>query len=313
MIIKIEDRHELSQLCGPDDSHLQAIESVTGDRIFSYGDEVIIEPADEKREPVYKILIEELTKITSRKEGVSPETVSTLLKAIENGDRLKRELFKEKSIQLGGKKKIFPRTMNQAVYIDAMSSFDIIFGIGPAGTGKTYLAVAYALSQILARKKRKLLLTRPVVEAGESLGYLPGDLSQKISPYLRPIYDVMDFLIGSEKVAELEERRIIEVAPLAYMRGRSLNECIVILDEAQNTTRTQMKMFLTRLGEESQAIITGDITQIDLPKNDHSGLMHARKLLRSIDGIHFSRFHREDVVRNPLIKKIIKAYEDEGI
>jgi phosphate starvation-inducible PhoH-like protein len=196
------------------------------------------------------------------------------------------------------------------MYIKNLETTDIVFGIGPAGTGKTYIAIAHALMETLTRKKRKLILTRPVVEAGESLDYLPGDLAQKISPYLRPLYDAMDALIPVEIINRMEENRIVEIAPLAYMRGRSLQDSYIILDEAQNTTREQMKMFLTRIGEGSKAVITGDVTQIDLPKKSQSGLLHAMQLLNRIDELHFSYFDERDVVRNPLIKKIIQAYEN---
>jgi phosphate starvation-inducible PhoH-like protein len=194
-----------------------------------------------------------------------------------------------------------------------MDTHDVVFSIGPAGTGKTYLAVAHALRDVLTRKRRKLVLTRPVVEAGESLGYLPGDLAQKISPYLRPLYDAMESLVPYETIRRMEDQRVIEIAPLAYMRGRSLNDCYVILDEAQNSTREQMKMFLTRIGEGSQAVITGDVTQIDLPRKRHSGLLHAVELLRDISDIRFCYFAAKDVVRNPLVQKIIGAYEAESI
>ena len=203
--------------------------------------------------------------------------------------------------------------MAQARYLTALDNHDIVLGIGPAGTGKTYLAVAHALRDVLTSKRRKLVLTRPVVEAGESLGYLPGDLAQKISPYLRPLYDAMESLVPYETLHRMEEQRVIEIAPLAYMRGRSLNDCYVILDEAQNTTREQMKMFLTRLGEGSQAVITGDVTQIDLPRKGQSGLLHAVDLLHDIPDIRFSYFTARDVVRNPLVQKIINAYEAESI
>ncbi len=312
MIIKIENQDQLSHLCGPNDIHLKHIMEITGDRVFSYGNEIIIEPSDDKKEKAYRILIAELGELALKNPEIDEKAIKDLISSIQDGDTLKREILKGNKIQLSTKTSIFPRTLSQAVYMEALDKFEINFGIGPAGTGKTYIAVAHALSQIINKKKRKLLLTRPVVEAGESLGFLPGDLSQKISPYLKPIYDVMDFLIGPEKVVELEEKRIIEVAPLAYMRGRSLNNCIIILDEAQNTTQSQMKMFLTRLGEGSQAIITGDVTQVDLPKRDQSGLIHAARLLSNIDGIHFTHFKREDVVRNPLIASIIKAYDNEN-
>ena len=183
------------------------------------------------------------------------------------------------------------------------------FGIGPAGTGKTFLAIALALADVLSKRRRKLILTRPVVEAGENLGFLPGDLSQKISPYLRPLYDAMEDLVPGEVLARLEDNRVIEVAPLAYMRGRSLKNCFVILDEAQNTTKTQMKMFLTRLGEGSKAIITGDPSQIDLPRVQESGLIHAQKVLAGLSEIHCSIFEKKDVVRSSLVRRIVEAYE----
>jgi phosphate starvation-inducible PhoH-like protein len=207
--------------------------------------------------------------------------------------------------------KVFPRSGNQAAYVQGMREADVCFCAGPAGTGKTYLAIANALSLVLSKKIRKLVLTRPVVEAGESLGFLPGDLAQKINPYLRPLYDAMEALIPYEVIRRLEENHVIEIAPLAYMRGRSLNEAFIILDEAQNTTKEQMKMFLTRLGHGSRAVITGDTTQIDLPKHIDSGLLHALSLLKGVKDIHFSYLNTMDVVRNPLIKKIIEAYDHE--
>jgi phosphate starvation-inducible PhoH-like protein len=210
-----------------------------------------------------------------------------------------------------GFNRVFPRSPNQAAYILGMRSCDISFGVGPAGTGKTFLAIAEALRLVLSKKMRKLVLTRPVVEAGENLGFLPGDLAQKISPYLRPLYDAMESLTPFETIRRLEETRAIEIAPLAYMRGRSLNDCVVVLDEAQNTTREQMKMFLTRIGQGARAVITGDITQIDLPRRNDSGLLHAVSILSGVEGIHFSFLHTADVVRNPLVKKIIEAYERE--
>jgi phosphate starvation-inducible PhoH-like protein len=229
---------------------------------------------------------------------------------VEHG-REKTDLLSELHIAIPSSLKIFPRNYNQARYIDSMYARDIVFGIGPAGTGKTFLAVAHALKEILERKKKKLVLTRPVVEAGESLGFLPGDLSQKISPYLRPLYDAIDRLIPFNILNRLEESRIIEVAPLAYMRGRSLSDSYIILDEAQNSTREQMKMFLTRIGENSKAIITGDITQIDLPRKSQSGLIHAKSVLSEIDEIDFCYFTAGDVVRHSLVRKIVHAYESK--
>jgi phosphate starvation-inducible PhoH-like protein len=192
-----------------------------------------------------------------------------------------------------------------------MERRELVFAIGPAGTGKTYLAVAHALKEILGHRKKKLILTRPVVEAGESLGYLPGDFTQKISPYLRPLYDAMDSFVSMETLTRLEENRVIEIAPLAYMRGRNLRDCYIILDEAQNTSKEQMKMFLTRIGEGSTTVVTGDITQIDLPSKEECGLLHAARLLENVKEIAFTSFDSSDVVRSSLVKKIVHAYESE--
>jgi phosphate starvation-inducible PhoH-like protein len=201
------------------------------------------------------------------------------------------------------------RGPNQARYLHAISRHDINFGVGPAGTGKTYLAVASAVEALEANRVQRVLLVRPAVEAGEKLGFLPGDLSQKVDPYLRPLYDALYEMLGFEKVAKLIERNVIEIAPLAYMRGRTLNDSYVILDEAQNTTVEQMKMFLTRIGFGSVAVITGDVSQVDLPRNVRSGLRHAVEVLRGVDGISFTIFTSRDVVRHPLVAKIVRAYE----
>jgi phosphate starvation-inducible PhoH-like protein len=204
---------------------------------------------------------------------------------------------------------ISPKTQNQKKYIDAIRQNDIVFGIGPAGTGKTYLAVAMAVSALVNKRVRSIILTRPAVEAGEKLGFLPGDLAQKVNPYLRPLHDALNDMLGTEKCTDLIDRGVIEIAPLAFMRGRTLSNAFVILDEAQNTTREQMKMFLTRIGFDSFAVVTGDSTQVDLPVPKHSGLLDAQRLLKNINGIAFCRFGKEDVVRHPLVQKIIQAYE----
>jgi phosphate starvation-inducible PhoH-like protein len=250
-------------------------------------------------------------------DNPSPEYVRTLVRDFstglsgENPSLQNGPAINDAMIQIPyGFNRVFPRSRNQGAYVLGMRGCDICFGIGPAGTGKTFLAIAEALRLILSKKMRKLVLTRPVVEAGESLGFLPGDLAQKINPYLRPLYDAMESLVPYEVIRRIEENRTIEIAPLAYMRGRSLNDCVVILDEAQNTTREQMKMFLTRIGEGTRAVVTGDITQIDLPRREDSGLLHAVSILSGIEGIHFSFLHTQDVVRHPLIRKIIAAYEE---
>ena len=208
------------------------------------------------------------------------------------------------------KKVITPKTLTQKIYIETIKNNVITFGIGPAGTGKTFLAIAVAISYLTQNKIGKVILARPAVEAGERLGFLPGDMIEKVNPYLRPLYDSLDFILGPEKVQNLMEKGIVEVAPLAFMRGRTLNDAFIILDEAQNTTSEQMKMFLTRLGFNSKAVITGDITQIDLPNEKISGLIEAKKILKNIDGIAFVKFTEMDVVRHKLVKSIIKAYEN---
>ena len=211
----------------------------------------------------------------------------------------------------GAIRKVYPHTQHQAEYIMSMRKKNMVFCIGAAGSGKTFLAVAEALRLLLTHKVSRIVITRPVVEAGESLGFLPGDLNDKITPYLRPLYDSMELILSKETMKRLLESEVIEIAPLAYMRGRTLNNSVVILDEAQNTTKEQMKMFLTRMGENSKVFVTGDETQIDLPKKVPSGLKHAVSLLEGIEEIGINRLTSEDVVRNPLVQKIVKAYENE--
>jgi phosphate starvation-inducible PhoH-like protein len=209
-----------------------------------------------------------------------------------------------------GKTVIAPKSINQKAYIDSIRTYDIVFGIGPAGTGKTYLAMAMAVAALVKKEIKRIVLTRPAVEAGEHLGFLPGDLYEKVNPYLRPLYDALHDMMDFEDASRLLQKGVIEVAPLAFMRGRTLNDSFVILDEAQNATTEQMKMFLTRLGFSSKAVITGDVTQTDLPEGKTSGLIEAREILRGIDGIKFINFSREDVVRHPLVQEIIDAYEN---
>lgn len=312
LTIVLEDKEVMHHLCGVNDANLKIIENILDEKVFTRGNEVFITSENQDKRNLFKILVTRLKNHTSLGHIPGPDLIQAINESIQKGTNEKEELLQEFHIYLpGSNTKVYPRSYNQATYIQGMNSKDIVFGIGPAGTGKTFLAVAYALNQILTREKKKLILTRPVVEAGESLGYLPGDLAQKISPYLRPLYDAMDALISPEIIRKLEETRIIEIAPLAYMRGRSLKDCCIILDEAQNTTREQMKMFLTRMGEHSQIIVTGDATQIDLPKKNYSGLLHAMQILYTIKDIHFNYFEGADVVRNPLIKKIIHAYDKE--
>jgi len=219
------------------------------------------------------------------------------------------EVFKDDVYATSGKKTVSPKTLNQRAYLDAIRESDMTFGIGPAGTGKTYLAVAMAVGALLRREVKRIVLTRPAVEAGEKLGFLPGDLAEKINPYLRPLYDALHDMLDFTKVQEYQETGVVEVAPLAFMRGRTINDAFIILDEAQNTTPEQMKMFLTRLGFGSRAVVTGDITQIDLPAHSKSGLLHARAILGKVEGVNFITFDEHDVIRHPLVGRIVRAYD----
>jgi phosphate starvation-inducible PhoH-like protein len=306
--IVLDDREVLSGVCGANDGNLKILEGSLGGRINTRGNEIRFEGAGGVGR--FKTMIDNLIAAVEEGESPSPEYVKALAGIQGTGggepDDMRAALINIPH----GFGRVFPRSRNQALYILGMRARDVCFCIGPAGTGKTYLAIAEALGMVLSKKARKLVLTRPVVEAGESLGFLPGDLAQKINPYLRPLYDAMEALIPFELIRRMEEDRIIEIAPLAYMRGRSLNNCVVILDEAQNTTKEQMKMFLTRIGEGARAVVTGDATQIDLPKRIDSGLLHAVSVLSGVEGIHFAYLNTADVIRNPLIKKIIEAYDD---
>ncbi|HEX6975390.1 MAG TPA: PhoH family protein [Vicinamibacterales bacterium] len=222
------------------------------------------------------------------------------------------DYFLRGAARTSGKRQVMPKSVNQRKYLDAIDQYDIVFGIGPAGTGKTYLAMAQAVAFLIAKRVSRIILARPAVEAGEKLGFLPGDLQEKVNPYLRPLYDALYDMMEIERADRLLERGTIEVAPIAFMRGRTLNDAFVILDEAQNTTSEQMKMFLTRLGYGSKAVITGDVTQIDLPTARQSGLVEAMKVVGNVEGISFIHFDEKDVVRHPLVQQIVKAYEAYG-
>ena len=302
----------LSELCGANDQNLKLFEDLLGVSVFSRGNEIFLETNDESKRTLFKKMITQLEDHVRLGGDTCPDYVRAVYDSINGNRNAEAELIRDKHLVIPKvHARVFPRSFNQALYLQAIESHDMVFSIGPAGTGKTYLAVAYALKEILSRSYRKLILTRPVVEAGENLGFLPGDLEQKISPYLRPLFDAMEAFIPYDMIRELESNRILEIAPLAYMRGRSLAGAFVILDEAQNTTREQMKMFLTRIGEGSKAVITGDITQIDLPSKGNSGLLHALSVLEAIEEIRFITFGEKDVVRNPLVRKIVQAYEKQ--
>jgi phosphate starvation-inducible PhoH-like protein len=316
--IALDDTRLLADVCGVNDYNLRVMERLLGVHVFVRGNEIILESPDGRLRRLFSSIIEQLLESIEEGMPASPELITAIHASLTPEGSLPchgescADLFKESAIQVPGAfSRVYPRTTNQALYLKGLSSHDISMAVGPAGTGKTYLAVAWALREVLSKSRRKLVLTRPVVEAGENLGFLPGDLGQKINPYLRPLYDAMEALVPFDVVRRLEDNHTIEIAPLAYMRGRSLNNCVVILDEAQNTTKEQMKMFLTRLGEGSAAVITGDITQIDLPKKSESGLVHALNVLSGIEELYICRMDGRDIVRNPLVRKIIDAYESE--
>ncbi len=259
-------------------------------------------------------LLQELNNIYEKDNIITDQQIRYLIKMIKSGKNNIINGFLDYIICLTARgKPIKPKTLGQRQYIELIDSNDIVFGVGPAGTGKTYLAMAMAIKAFKNNEVDRIILTRPAVEAGESLGFLPGDLQEKIDPYLRPIYDALFEILGFDQYEKLLEKGLIEVAPLAYMRGRTLDNAYIILDEAQNTTNEQMKMFLTRIGYGSKAIITGDITQVDLPRGKNSGLINANKILRNIEGIAFMDFEVSDIVRHPLVQKIIKAYEKFNI
>jgi len=311
--IAFDNRELLSGVCGANDGNLKVIEGTLGGFITARGNEIHFASGDKTSFKRFRTMIDNL--IAAVKEGEQPS--AEYIRALA-GDFITSEVkedlsFRDSMIQIPhGFNRVYPRTKNQALYIQGMRENEICFCVGPAGTGKTFIAIAHALQMLLSKKMRKLVLTRPVVEAGENLGFLPGDLAQKIDPYLKPLYDAMESLIPYDVINKMEETRSIEIAPLAYMRGRSLNDCIVILDEAQNTTKEQMKMFLTRIGTGARAIITGDTTQIDLGRKSDSGLLHAVEILRNLEGLSFTFLHTSDVARNPLIKKIIQAYNESN-
>ncbi|MDT8405374.1 PhoH family protein [Sulfuriflexus sp.] len=302
------DNLRLANLCGQFDEHLRQIERSLGVEINNRGNRFQVIGEDDSVRAAGEVLNGLYAE--SANETLSPAQVHLFLQGTGLANVVQPKLDDEPIIIRTRRGQIKPRTPNQQRYVKAIQNHDINFGVGPAGTGKTYLAVATAVEALERDEVRRILLVRPAVEAGERLGFLPGDLAQKVDPYLRPLYDALYEMLGFEKVAKLTERNVIEVAPLAYMRGRTLNESFVILDEAQNTSVEQMKMFLTRIGFGSKAVITGDVTQIDLPTHQKSGLRHVIEVLKDVDGISFNFFLSRDVVRHPLVARIVNAYED---
>lgn len=307
MTLGFED--DLTVLYGELDKNLRYIEKASGVDIKARGDRISIEGEEPAVLAVEKV-IADLAGLVRDGYALKLEDVKLAMRTSEEQPESSiKEIFSN-TILVGHKKKhISPKTENQKHYVEAIRDYDIVFGIGPAGTGKTYLAMAMAVSALIKKEVSRIILTRPAVEAGERLGFLPGDIYEKVHPYLRPLYDALYDMMEQEKAAHMVERGTIEVAPLAFMRGRTLNDSFIILDEAQNTTAEQMKMFLTRMGFGSKAVITGDITQVDLPTDKSSGLIEAMHILGSVKGLKFIRFSDKDVVRHKLVQQIVKAYQ----
>jgi phosphate starvation-inducible PhoH-like protein len=299
-------------LFGPYDENIKHLESLIGVRVNLRGSDLMIE-GDEHDVTVVERVLEDYAALFEEGRRMSNDELKSAFKQIaEDRAYTLRDYFTRTRINPTGKKQVMARSANQRRYIEAIEKNDIVFGIGVAGTGKTYLAVAMAVQALMQKRVNRIVLARPAVEAGEKLGFLPGDLQDKVDPYLRPLYDALFDLVDYEKVTKLLEKRVIEVAPLAFMRGRTLSDAFIILDEAQNTTSEQMKMFLTRIGFGSKAVITGDITQIDLPAGRRSGLVEAQRVVAGVDGIEFIYFTEKDVVRHHLVHMIVQAYEKHG-
>lgn len=300
----------IETLFGSYDENLRFLESLLNVTIRTQGHDLLVEGEEGGAEKLERI-VSELSALVREGYRIGNGDVRTAAQLVsEHADVTLRDYFlKGTPARASGKRQVTPKSVNQRNYLDAIDQHDIVFGIGPAGTGKTYLAMAQAVAFLLAKKVTRIILARPAVEAGEKLGFLPGDLQEKVNPYLRPLYDALYDMLDAERVERLLERGTIEIAPIAFMRGRTLNDSFVILDEAQNTTSEQMKMFLTRLGFGSKAVVTGDITQIDLPAGHTSGLIEAMKVVSHIEGIAFVYFDERDVVRHKLVQQIVKAYE----
>lgn len=305
--VYFDDSQTMSWVLGINDRNVSYLEILLGSEIFVRGNSI-----SSDKPSFFSDFIDRLIKVAKQREcELSESEIFMEYQLLNCDDSLNKPFSKKDNCINVSSKSVYPKSPKQAEFINLLNLNQICFAVGPAGTGKTFLAIAHALSQLLTGKKQKIVLTRPVVEAGESLGFLPGDLSQKLNPYLKPLYDSMEYLLTPAQIKKLEENGSIEISPLAYMRGRSINKAVIILDEAQNTTKNQMKMFLTRLGESSQAIITGDITQIDLPKKSESGLVHALSILHDIESLSITEFSKNDIIRSRIVKEIISCYDNE--
>lgn len=319
-VIDLDDREMTRTLLGTGDSHLRRLREALGIDVIARNDSLHLNGTDEAVDRGLRAIMGML-RIIKKSQQLHPHDVERMLESVrskvpddggivrnrQSGGSRGSDAFTPKGEALAGR--VSPQTSGQERYLEAMRSHDVVFAIGPAGSGKTYMAVAAAIEALASNRVKRLILVRPAVEAGEKLGFLPGDLAEKVNPYLRPLYDALHDMLSPSQIGRYTERGVIEIAPLAFMRGRTLNSAFVILDEAQNSTPKQMKMFLTRLGRDAKAVITGDITQVDLPDGDLSGLAHAQKVLRDVDGVSFVRLEKQDIVRHPLVQRIVNAYE----
>lgn len=302
----------LETLFGVHDANIKYLESVLAVRVNTRGQDLTIDGDPQDVKTVKQILDDFVELFADGNSFTDQELRSSFQQIAEDRAYSLKDYFTKARFNPSGKKQVAPKSANQRKYIEAIRENDLVFGIGPAGTGKSFLAVALAVHELFQKKVSRIILTRPAVEAGERLGFLPGDVQEKVDPYLRPLYDALFDLVDSERVTKLLEKRIIEIAPLAFMRGRTLSDAFIILDEAQNTTGEQMKMFLTRIGFSSKAVVTGDQTQIDLPRGQTSGVIQAQQILKEIEGIEFIYFSDKDVVRHKLVKMIVRAYESHS-
>jgi len=309
--VLLSDR-SLQLLFGPLDENIRFLENLFNVTIHVRDSSLAIDGEESDISALEKILLD-FSSLVDRGHSITNGDLQSAFKQIAEDAALSlHDFFPKMQLLTSGKRQVTPKSLNQRRYVEAIRNSDIVFGIGPGGTGKTFLAVTMALTYLLEKGVSRIILTRPAVEAGERLGFLPGDIEEKINPYLRPLYDALYILMDGEKIQRFMENGIIEIAPLAFMRGRTLNDAFIILDEAQNTTSEQMKMFLTRIGLHSKAVITGDVTQIDLPLGRSSGLVEARNILGSVSGLAFCYFNEHDVVRHHLVRLIIKAYQERA-
>jgi len=312
-VLQVDNPNEAVMLLGISDANMKLVEEALNVHIITRGEQIQLAGEESAKEQA-TFLLHALLKVIRKGINIDQRDVTTAIEMAQKGTiEYFAELYDEEIARTTKGKPIRAKTIGQREYIQAIRHKDVVFGIGPAGTGKTYLAVVMATQALKNGHVKRIILTRPAVEAGESLGFLPGDLKEKVDPYLRPLYDALNDIYGAEQTQRLIERGTIEIAPLAYMRGRTLDDAFVILDEAQNTTHPQMKMFLTRLGFSSKMVITGDKTQIDLPKNTESGLIVAERTLKYVKSIHFQVLEQGDVVRHPIVAKIIQAYEEQQL